>query len=68
LPSSVLLDSNLRFFSGIWFGLGIAIYCLIPAIEKQTVLFRTLWGMIFAGGIGRLLSMLTLTLRRASSE
>jgi predicted membrane channel-forming protein YqfA (hemolysin III family) len=60
LPPSTLLDSNLRFFGGVWFGLGIAMYWLIPSIEKQTSLFRALWGMIFAGGIGRLVSMLIL--------
>jgi Domain of unknown function (DUF4345) len=58
LPPSALLDSNLRFFSGVWLGLGVAMYWIIPTIEKQTLLFRTLWGMIFIGGIGRLISML----------
>jgi uncharacterized protein YjeT (DUF2065 family) len=57
LPSNLLLDSNLRFFGGVWFGLGLAIYWLIPRIETQTVLFRAIWIMIFCGGIGRLLSM-----------
>jgi predicted membrane channel-forming protein YqfA (hemolysin III family) len=58
LPRSTLLDSNLRFFGGVWFGLGVAMYWIIPTIEKQTLLFRALWGMIFIGGIGRLISML----------
>ncbi|SHL11143.1 protein of unknown function [Bradyrhizobium lablabi] len=57
IPPNALLDSNLRFFGGVWLGLGIALYWLVPNIEKQTVLFRVLWGMIFLGGIGRLLSM-----------
>jgi hypothetical protein len=35
---------------------------LIPKIEKQTVLFRVIWGMIFLGGVGRLISMLFLAL------
>lgn len=60
LPANALLDSNLRFFGGVWLGLGLAIYWLIPNIEKHTVLFRVLWGMIFLGGVGRLLSMLFL--------
>jgi hypothetical protein len=60
LPADALLDSNLRFFGGLWLGLGIAVYWLIPNIEKHTVLFRALWAMIFVGGIGRLLSMLLL--------
>ena len=58
LPPSPLLDGNLRFFSGVWLGLGVAMYWIIPTIEKQTLLFRALWGMIFIGGIGRLISML----------
>ncbi len=60
LPENALLDSNLRFFGGVWLGLGLALYWLIPTIEKQTVLFRVLWGMIFLGGIGRILSMILL--------
>ena len=45
--------------------LGIAMYWLIPRVEQQTVLFRTLWIMIFVGGLGRLFSMLFLGLRPA---
>ncbi len=60
LDQNILLDSNLRFFSGVWLGLGLALFWLIPRIEKQTVLFRVIWGAIFLGGIGRCLSMLFL--------
>jgi hypothetical protein len=62
IPANVLLDSNLRFFGGVWLGLGLSLYLLIPNIEKQTLLFRVLWGMIFLGGIGRLASMFFLAL------
>ena len=62
IPSNAMLDSNLRFFGGIWLGLGLSLYLLIPNIEKQTHLFRVLWGMFFPGGIGRLASMLLLAL------
>jgi hypothetical protein len=62
LPRSTLLDSNLRFFGGVWLGLGIALYCTLPKIQSQTALFRALWGMIFIGGIGRVISMLVLAL------
>lgn len=58
LPANPLLDSNLGLFGGVWFGLGLALYWLIPTIEKQTILFRAIWGMIFVGGIGQLVSML----------
>jgi hypothetical protein len=60
IPANALLDSNLRFFGGVWLGLGLALYWLIPGIDRQTALFRVLWGMIFLGGIGRLLSMIFL--------
>src|SRR5882762_4402485 len=58
LPSAPLLDSNLRFFGGVWLGLGLAMLWLVPSIEKHTVLFRAIWGAIFVGGIGRIVSML----------
>jgi uncharacterized protein YjeT (DUF2065 family) len=57
LPDAPLLDSNLRFFGGVWFALGIAALWMVPTIERQTALFRLLWGAIFVGGIGRLLSI-----------
>jgi hypothetical protein len=62
IPANVVLDSNLRFFGGVWLGLGLSLYLLIPNVEKQTLLFRVLWGMIFLGGIGRLASMFFLAL------
>jgi predicted membrane channel-forming protein YqfA (hemolysin III family) len=57
IPANALLDSNLRFFGGIWFVLGLALYYVIPRIEHETLVFRIIWGMIFVGGIGRLLSI-----------
>lgn len=58
LPPHVLLDSNLRFFGGLWLVAGLAMARLVPRIERETTMFRTLWAMVFAGGVGRLLSML----------
>jgi len=57
LPALPALDSNLRFFGGVWLGLGLAILWLVPKIETRTVLFRCIWGAIFLGGMGRFLSM-----------
>lgn len=57
LPANALLDSNLRFFGGVWLMAGLAMLWLLPRIDTETALFRTLWLMVFAGGIGRLLSM-----------
>jgi hypothetical protein len=60
LPSSPILDSNLRFFGGIWLGLGLAMLWLVPTIEHQGVLFRALWMAVFLGGLGRLLSWIVI--------
>ncbi len=58
LPAHALLDSNLRFFGGLWLAAGLAMLWLVPRIDEQATLFRVLWGMVFVGGIGRLLSMM----------
>ena len=57
LPVHALLDSNLRFLGGLWLVVGLAMFWVIPRIERETALFRALWLMIFVGGVGRLLSM-----------
>jgi Domain of unknown function (DUF4345) len=57
IPRDALLDSNLRFFGGLWLGLGLALLWLVPRVETETAIYRLLWGMIFIGGIGRLLSI-----------
>jgi Domain of unknown function (DUF4345) len=56
LPPAPVLDSNLRFFGGVWLGVGLAMLWLVPSIEHQEVLFRALWVAVFLGGVGRLLS------------
>ena len=55
---NILLDSNLRFFSGVWLGVGIALFSIIKTIDTQTQIFRIIWGCIFLGGLGRLLSII----------
>ena len=57
LPPDPTLDSQLRFLNGVWLGLGLAAFWLVPRIERETALFRMLWLMIFLGGIGRLISL-----------
>ena len=56
LPAAPLLDSNLRFFGGIWFVVGLAFLTTIRNIEREAKLYRLLWGAIFFGGIGRIWS------------
>lgn len=60
VPADATLDSNLRFYAGVWLGLGLAAFSVIPSIEQKGALFRTLWIMIFIGGIGRLISLAAL--------
>jgi len=43
-------------------GLGITILATVREIEKHFAHYRILWGMIFLGGIGRLLSMFVIGL------
>ena len=58
LPHDATLDSNLRFFGGVWLGLGLSVWWMVPRLTLQTALFRAVWVMIGLGGVGRLLSML----------
>jgi hypothetical protein len=62
LPQDATLDSNMRFFGGVWLGLGLCVWWLVPRVATQTVLFRAAWLMIALGGVGRLLSMATVGL------
>ena len=57
VPHNVLLDSNLRFFGGFWLAMGLAILWVTRKIETETTLFRALWGAVFVGGIGRVISI-----------
>ena len=58
-PGNVILDSNYRYYSGLWFGIGLVMVWIIPSIEKQKTPLRILSLVIFTGGIGRVFSMLT---------
>lgn len=58
-PWPVDLDSHFRFLSGFFLAVGIAWYSCIPSIETKTERFRLLAACTFAGGLARLLSLLT---------
>jgi hypothetical protein len=53
-----VLDSNYRYFSGLWLALGLILLYTVRSIEDNGLLFRLVWGAIFVGGIGRALSMI----------
>jgi hypothetical protein len=55
---SVSADSHFRYLSGLLFGIGVAFVTTIPGIERHTGRFRVLAGIVVAGGIGRLVSLL----------
>jgi hypothetical protein len=56
-PMHVLLDSNLRFYGGVWLGLGLVLVWMLPKLHQETTLFFAISLMIFIGGIGRLVAM-----------
>jgi len=60
LPENLILDSNLRFLNGMSIAVALAFYFLIPVIEKETFACRIICFAIFAGGIGRLISIFAL--------
>jgi hypothetical protein len=54
---NIVLDSNLRFFGGLWLGVGVTLFVLLRRIERHGTTFRAFWAMIFLGGVGRILSV-----------
>ena len=54
------LDSHFRYLSGLLFAIGIAFASCIPDIERKTARFRLLALLVFVGGLGRLLSFLSI--------
>ena len=59
IEGNIILDSNLRYFSGVWLGLGLILFWMIPSIERQKLVFRLMAIMIFIGGVGRVISILS---------
>ncbi len=52
------LDSHFRYLSGLLLGLGLGFAWCIPAIERRTLLFRTLGLIAVLGGFARLLGLI----------
>jgi hypothetical protein len=55
-----VLDSNYRYFSGLWLALGLCLLYTVRSIEYHGLIFRLVWGAIFIGGMGRVISMIQL--------
>ncbi|WP_299150256.1 DUF4345 domain-containing protein [uncultured Tateyamaria sp.] len=53
------IDSQFRYQSGIYFGLAVMVWYAIPRIDREVALFRMIALAIFVGGLGRVLSWVT---------
>ncbi|OPJ65229.1 DUF4345 domain-containing protein [Clostridium oryzae] len=53
----LMLDSNVRFYSGLWLGVGIIMLWMIPRVDKDKNMLRVITIFFFLGGIGRLISI-----------
>lgn len=54
------VDSHFRYLSGIFLGVIIAFYACIPTIERRGARFRLLGGLVIAGGVARLIGVVTM--------
>lgn len=59
LPANVSADSHIRYLSGLLFGIGIAFWAAVPAIETHGARFSLLTAIVFAGGLVRLCALVT---------
>jgi hypothetical protein len=57
VSNGIVLDNNLRFYSGIWFALGLVTLWLARHLQTEIALFRAVFFTVFVGGCGRVLSM-----------
>jgi len=57
-----VLDSNLRFFGGLWLALGLMLMWASSDLDQNASLFRFAWFGIFLGGIGRMISIVSVGL------
>jgi hypothetical protein len=51
------LDSQVRFFSAIFFGVGLSLWSVVPGIERNGARLRGAAALIVLGGLGRLISL-----------
>ncbi len=53
------LDSHFRYLSGLLFAIGLAFASCIPDVERKAMRFRLLAAIVFIGGLGRLLGLVS---------
>src|SRR5258708_32666824 len=54
------LDSHFRYLSGLLFAIGVIYASMIPRIEAHAPRFRLLTCIVVAGGVGRLVAVVTI--------
>ena len=54
---SIDLDSHVRYLSGLLLGIGLVFWGMVPGIERHATAFRLLTGIVFIGGLARLLGL-----------
>jgi hypothetical protein len=50
------LDSEYRFINAFWFSIAPIVWSTLPRVEKETTKLRLIMGVVFAGGLARLIS------------
>ncbi len=53
-----ITDNVLRFFAGIWIGVGVLFVLFLRDLERYKPAMLTLMGIVFLGGIGRIISIM----------
>ncbi|MCX4824564.1 DUF4345 domain-containing protein [Streptomyces sp. NBC_01142] len=56
--ASTTVDSNYRFFAGVWFTLGIVLLAAVRRPESHGLALRGIFGAVFVGGVARGVSYL----------
>lgn len=59
LPANVSADSHIRYLSGLLFGIGVAFWAAVPAIETHAVRFSLLTAIVVVGGLARFAALVT---------
>ncbi|MFL1426664.1 MULTISPECIES: DUF4345 domain-containing protein [unclassified Nocardiopsis] len=51
------VDNNYRFFAGVWLGLGITMFVILPRVNEHAALVYAISGAVFLGGLARVVSV-----------
>jgi hypothetical protein len=58
VPVNATMDSEDRFYATLFLGYGVAVMWCLRAIDRRAQIIRFLAGLLFAGGVARVVSML----------